>query len=114
MYIIIGVACLLIFLMGFFVVGDFMNLIYCIAAVVPIYFGFKMKKSPYAIVSRSKIEVFGLFGELKHEYVCDSDLKFLRKNNKIFMQGKEGVIKVKMNKWFVNQDDWNSVIELFK
>jgi len=113
-YILVGLTCVLVFLLGFFVVGDFMNLAYSFASVVPIYLGFKMKQWPYAIVSRSKIEVFGLFGELKHEYVCDETSKFVRIENKIFIESKGKRIKIRMNKWFVNQTDWNAVFELFK
>jgi len=113
-YILIGIVCILIFLLGFFVVGDLMNLVYSLASVVPIYLGFKMKKSPYAIVSKSKIEVFGLFGELKHAYICDSESKFVKVDNKIVIKNNKASIKVKMNKWFVNDEDWKAVLELFK
>jgi len=113
-YILIGIVCIFIFLLGFLVVGDFMNLVYSLASVVPIYLGIKMKKSPYAIVSKSKIEVFGLFGELKHEYVCDSESKFLRVGNRIIIKNNKVSKKVKMNKWFVNDEDWKAVLELFK
>jgi len=113
-YILIGIVCILIFLLGFFVVGDLMNLVYSLASVVPIYLGFKMKKSPYAIVYKSKIEVFGLFGELKHAYICDSESKFVKVDNKIVIKNNKAYIKVKMNKWFVNDEDWKAVLELFK
>jgi len=113
-YILIGIVCILIFLLGFFVVGDLMNLVYSLASVLPIYLGFKMKKSPYAIVSKSKIEVFGLFGELKHAYICDSESKFVKVDNKIVIKNNKASIKVKMNKWFVNDEDWKAVLELFK
>jgi hypothetical protein len=114
MYVFVGVLCILIFLLGFIMVGDYMNLVYILASIVPIYIGFHMRKSPYAVVSRSKIEVFGLFGELKHVYECDEKSTFLRRNNKIFIQTKEGMKKIKMNKWCVNQGDWNRVLVLIE
>ena len=114
MYVLVGIVCVLIFLLGFFMVGDYMNLLYSLASIPLIYFGFHMKKNPYAVVSISKIEVFGLFGELKHVYVSDDKSIFLRKNNKIFIQSKEGTKKIKMNKWFVNQDDWNEALVRFE
>lgn len=113
-YILIGLICVLIFLIGFFVIGDYMNLIYSLASIVPIYLGVKMKKTPYAIVSKTKIEVFGLFGELRHVYSSEDDALFVSIKNKIWLKKNKQLQKVKMNKWFVNQQDWNAVLELFK
>ena len=113
-YILIGLICVLIFLIGFFVIGDYMNLIYSLASIVPIYLGVKMKKTPYAIVSKTKIEVFGLFGELRHVYSSEDDSLFVSIKNKVWLKKNKQLQKVKMNKWFVNQQDWNAVLELFK
>ncbi len=112
-YILVGVICVLIFSLGYFIVNDFMILVYSIASIVPIYFGYKMKKSPYALVSKSNIEVFGLFGELKYEYICTAGSKFINRENKIFLIEKNKTTRIKMNKWFVNQADWNAVLDLF-
>lgn len=113
-YILVGLVCVTIFLLGFFIVGDPMNVLFFGASIVPIYLGFNMKKQPYAVVSRTKIEVFGLFGELKHEYISDENTRFVNRNGKISLDGVNTVKKIKMNKWFVNQSDWNAVLELFK
>ena len=113
LYILGGVVCLFIFIVGFFVVGHFMNLFYSLASVVPIYLGFKMKRTPYALVSKSKIQVFGLFGALRYEYTCDVNSRFLNVNNRIIQEVKGEANKVNMNKWFVNQTDWRSALNLF-
>ena len=114
MYIWIGVVCMVIFLLGYLIVGDFMNLIYSLASIVPIYLGFKMKDFPYAIVSKTNIVVFGLYGEVRHEYNCVDEENIVLVDDKIFIQSKDKSVKIKMNKWFVNQGDWNTVLELFK
>jgi len=111
-YVLVGIVCVIIFVIGFFVMKDFINLLYCFAAVIPIYFGFKMKKSAYALVSKDEILVFGLFGELKHLYKCVDDSVFIRKGNKIYIQNKGELTKLKLNNWFVNRDDWNEAMSL--
>ena len=107
LYIFIGVICVFIFLFGFILIEDYLFILYMLAAIFPIYFGIKMIKAPYAIVSVNKIKVFGLFGDLKHEYNSTLKQKFNKKNNRIYLFDGE---KVKLNKWFVNVDDWQRAL----
>ena len=112
-YISVGITCILIFVLGLFVIHNLIFLVYILASLFPIYFGIKMLKTPYAIVSKTNIQVYGLFGELKHDYTLDEKEIFITKNNRIYIKNENKNSKLKINKWFVNQHDWLRVIKFF-
>lgn len=112
-YIVVGIFCMFIFLSGAYFLNDLSILIYVIAAIGPIYVGFKMRKSNYALVTKNRIQVFGLLGQLKKDYKLANKEYFMTTNNRIYLRRNKVRLKVKMNNWFVNQHDWERVIELF-
>ena len=114
MYIVVGIFCSLIFCFGAIILNQVELFGYIIASIGPIYIGLKMKKSNYALVSLTKIQVFGLFGQLKKEYLTDSKSRFILENNRVFLKKEKKLEKVKMNNWFINQYDWKRAIELFE
>tara|TARA_R110002096_G_C14417914_1_gene708859 strand:+ start:139 stop:570 length:432 start_codon:yes stop_codon:yes gene_type:complete len=113
MSIVIGMFCVFIFLAGAYLLKDITILMYVLAALVPIYVGFKMRKSNYALVSKNRIQVFGLLGNIKNDYKLNKNEKFRTINNRIYLKRNKVNLKVKMNNWFVNQHDWNRVLEFF-
>lgn len=112
-YIVVGLFCMFIFFAGAYFLKDFTILIYVVAAIGPIYVGFKMRKSNYALVTKNRIQVFGLLGQLKKDYKLANNEYFMEINNRIYLRRNKVRLKVKMNNWFVNQHDWDRVIELF-
>lgn len=113
-YIVVGVFCTLFFLLGAFLLNQYNILIYAVAAVVPIVIGFKMRKSNYALVSKKRIQVFGLFGQLRKDYQLDTDSVFVLKSNRIVIKKGADIEKVSMNNWFINGHDWKRAMELFE
>jgi len=111
--IVIGVFCAFIFLAGAYLLKDITVLMYVLAAFGPIYVGFKIKKSNYALVSKNRIQVYGLLGQLKKDYTLAKNERFMTINNRIYLKRNKIRLKVKINNWFVNQQDWERVIALF-
>ncbi len=112
-YILIGILCGVIFFIGGYLLNDVKIYIYVFIAIVPIYFGFKLKKRSYAVVSFNPISVYGLFGQVRHQYSLKSNEKFIVKNNRVYLKTNSKMIKIKMNNWFVNHQDWQNVLDLF-
>jgi len=112
-YIVVGLFCLIIFLIGGYILNDYYIYAYSILAILPIYIGFTLKKILYAKVSPDEIIVFGLWGQIKKHYQLKPNEKFTVKNNRIYVLKTDKFSKVKMNSWFVNKYDWQNVIEMF-
>lgn len=113
LFIIIGVFCGVIFLIGGAVLNDLTIYLYIIIAILPVYIGVNLKKINYAEVSSKDIKVYGLFGQLRHHYQLKGEDKFFVKSNKFYLKQPQKSIKIKINSWFVNQLDWQNAIELF-
>jgi hypothetical protein len=112
-YILIGVLCSIIFLIGGYLLNDYLILTYTLVAILPIYVGYKMKTNKYAEASISEIKVYGLLGQLRKHYQLQPQEKFVIKSNRVYIKQPNKLIKVKMYSWFVNQYDWQSVLCLF-
>jgi hypothetical protein len=112
-YIVVGVFCMFIFLFGTYILNDLSIIVYMLIAIGPIYIGIKMRKMPYAVITKNRIQVFGLLGQLRKDYQLAKNEHFLAINNRIYLRKNKVRLKVKMNNWFVNQQDWNRVIEFF-
>jgi hypothetical protein len=112
-YILVGLICGLIFLIGSFFLNETQYLFYTILAIAPLYIGFKMFNNPYAIVSKKEIIVYGIFGGIKHHYVLADGEQFMMIKNRIFIKTKGHYKKVKINHWFTKPTDWKSLTFLF-
>jgi len=113
-YIVIGLFCTLFFLVGAFMLNQFDSVIYAIASIGPIFIGFIMRKSNYALVSKNHIQVFGLFGQLRKDYKLDGNATFIIKANRYYFKKGNELKKVSMNNWFINPNDWKRALELFE
>lgn len=112
-YILIGVLCTIIFLIGGYTLNDFLIYSYTLIGLFPILIGFKMKMNNYAEVSSSEIKVYGLLGQLRKQYQLKPEETFQLKNNKIYIKRLNKMYKIKMNSWFINPYDWEQVLDLF-
>lgn len=113
-YIVIGVFCMLFFLAGGILLDQVQILVYSLGAIGPIIIGFIMRKSNYALVSRERIQVFGLLGQIRKDYILGKDELFIKKSNRIYIQKGTDFKKVSMNNWFINLHDWKRAMELFE
>ncbi len=111
-YILIGVFCAIIFLIGGYLLNDFLVYFYTIVALFPIYIGFKLKSNLYAKVSKNEIIVYGLLGQIRKHYTLNKNEMFIAKNNKIYLKKGNLQQKLKINNWFVDKYDWQRGIEL--
>lgn len=113
-YIVVGVFCSLFFAVSGVLLNQIQILIYAVGAIVPIVVGFIMRKSNYALVSKERIQAFGLFGQIRKNYVLKKGELFVKKSNRIYIQKGADYKKVSMNNWFINLNDWKRAMELFE
>jgi len=113
LYIMVGVLCTVLFIFASVYLKDITLLFYCIVSLPPIYIGVILYKTPYAKITVNTITIFGLLGQVKHSYEYNSRNKPIYRKSRFYLEinGKEK--KLKMNKWFVNSNDWERVIDFF-
>ena len=111
-YILTGVFCAVIFLIGGYLLNNFLVYFYVIVALFSIYIGVKLKSNLYAKVSKNEIIVYGLLGQIRKHYALNKNEMFIVKNNKIYLIKGNLQQKLKINNWFVDKYDWQRGIEL--
>ena len=113
LYLLIGITCVIIFVFAAYVLNDYSLFIYVLMSFPAIYVSYIMLNKPYAIVTEKSIVVYGLLGQVRYNYHFDDKNKIHYKKSRFYYTNNGLKIKIKMNKWFVNTIDWESVIELF-
>jgi len=113
LYIFIGLACTFIFIFASVYLNDITISVYILASLPPIYIGIILFRTPYAKITNQSIIVYGLFGQKKQTYFFLSKSQPIYKKGRFYIVKKGEFKKLKMNKWFVNKNDWERVIEFF-
>jgi hypothetical protein len=85
-------------------------LLYILAGVFLIMLGLGMRKNPYLVYSKTKITLYGFFGNERKSYAFDSSDEIDIKNRRLYLNGK----LIKANAWLVVREDWNRLLEFYK
>lgn len=103
LYITSGILFTLIFVIGLFLLGEWLNLVYAICSLAIIYIGAQILKHPYATYSESQINLNNFWGSVREQHdLVDIKAVEVTENN-LFLNGK----KLKMNAWFLQKSDWD-------
>jgi len=109
LYILFGFLFGLLFIFSGIMLGDYSIFINVIASIILIYFGFSMKKYPYAKYGNEEIIIIGRFGTVRKHYLFKNKSKINVRNNKLYLEEK----KLRVNPWMINKKDWRRMMEFY-
>lgn len=108
-YIVFGILFMSVFLLGAFVLEDWTNLVFCASSSLIVYIGFSALKNPSASYNSKELIVYSLFGKIRFKYNYQSTDQVKIKNNLLYLDSK----KLKLNHWFIQQEDWRRMMQFF-
>ena len=102
LYLFCGVLFGLLFLFSGYYLDDTAIYLNTFAAGILVYIGYNMRTKPNVSYNRTNIIVYGLFGNVRREYILDGAQEITFHNNRFYL-GNE---KLKFNHWFIDKKDW--------
>lgn len=108
LFLLAGIFCSVVFLVGAFFLEDYSILFYLILSSGLIYIGWWRFNHPYLKCYHNRIEVSGLFGENFKVYSFTKKDLVLR-GKRIWLKNE----KLKFNHWFVRRDDYKKMIDFY-
>ena len=106
LYIVLGILCMLIFILGAIILADYMNIAYCAASSFLVVIGVKALNSPYAIFDEKQVILFNFLGKERIKYTFSSKKDVKVKNNLLYLDSK----KMKINHWFLKAEEWKRLV----
>lgn len=102
LYVTAGILFTCIFIIGWIVLDEWLNLFYAICSLAVIYIGIQINRHPYAEYSAKAITLNNFWGSSREQHEFDSINAIEVTQQHVFLNGK----KLKMNAWFLQKGDW--------
>lgn len=109
LHIALGCVFSAIFILGALVLEDLSTLLYLVLSGLLIYKGVVRLRKPYLIYTRTKIVVYGAFGELFRTYEWEHPDDLMVRAARFYLRGK----KLQFNAWFTNRHQYKHMLDYF-
>ena len=103
---------LLLAQISFFFIEDIrVNYVGIFTSVMILFVGYRYKKGIYFEVTKTKIEIKNIHGNIYKEYKYKGLDKLYFSKNKIYIEKNNGGTKTRLSKLMANKNDWNILKE---